>query len=46
MNTTMNSTIFFIPLIQIAILLTFTVLGIYTMILLIKALKVYIKNNE
>lgn len=36
----------FIGIFNIAILLTFTFLGLYTLILLIKALKIYIKNNS
>lgn len=32
--------------INIALILTFTILGIYVLILLIKALKIYIKKNS
>nr|WP_307990347.1 hypothetical protein [uncultured Niameybacter sp.] len=36
----------FIGIFNIVILLAFTFLGLYTLILLIKALKLYIKNNS
>lgn len=36
----------FIGIFNIFILLAFTFLGLYTLILLIKALKLYIKNNS
>ena len=42
----MKSGIFFLPLIQMAIMFIMSIIGIYTMILVIKALKIYIKNNS
>lgn len=43
----MNPEIFFIlPLIQMAIVFTLSMLGIYTLILAIKALRLYIKKNS
>ena len=35
-----------LPLIQIVIVFALGILGIYTMILAIKALKIYIENNS
>ena len=42
----MNSGIFLIPIAQIMILFIMSVLTIYIMILTIKALKLYLKNNS
>lgn len=43
----MSSEIFVVlPLIQMALILTLSFLGVYTIILAIKALKLYIKNNS
>lgn len=36
----------FMALFNVAILLAFACLGLYALILLIKALKIYIKNNS
>jgi len=43
----MNSDIFFIlPVIQMALVFTLSLLAVYTLILAIKALKLYIKKNS
>lgn len=40
------STALMLPLIQIILIFALLLLGIYTLILAIKALKLYIKNNS